>query len=208
MPGDFDGWANEEDCAGWSYREVLPYFRRAEDNQRFVDEYHGYGGPVGVSAPVNPLPMARRSCARRRIWHALQRRLQRSEAGGLGHYQVTVRDARRSSAVSAYLAPSETSPNDRPHRCPRHSRRNRERPGGRCRGVENGTRTPLCCEREVLVASGGIGSPRLLLLSGMGPAEHLRAVACPWSTNSRASVQPAGPSRRQRHGRVPRRLHL
>ena len=58
MPRDYDAWAREEGCAGWSYREVLPYFKRAEDNQRFADDYHGYGGPLGVSVPVNPLPIS------------------------------------------------------------------------------------------------------------------------------------------------------
>jgi Choline dehydrogenase and related flavoproteins len=59
---DYDGWG----IPGWSYAEVLPYFKRAEDNQRFADLYHGYGGPLGVSAPVNPLPVSEASCARRR----------------------------------------------------------------------------------------------------------------------------------------------
>ena len=49
MPRDYDAWASEEGCAGWGYRDVLPYFKRAEDNQRFADDYHGYGGPLGVS---------------------------------------------------------------------------------------------------------------------------------------------------------------
>ena len=55
---DYDAWASEAGCAGWSYRDVLPYFKRAEDNQRFDDAYHGYGGPLGVSVPVNPLPIS------------------------------------------------------------------------------------------------------------------------------------------------------
>ena len=55
---DYDSWARDEGCAGWSYAEILPYFKRAEDNQRFSDEYHGTGGPLGVSVPVNPLPIS------------------------------------------------------------------------------------------------------------------------------------------------------
>ncbi len=54
---DYDAWAQEEGCEGWSYREVLAYFKRAEDNQRFVDDYHAYGGPLGVSMPIAPLPI-------------------------------------------------------------------------------------------------------------------------------------------------------
>jgi choline dehydrogenase-like flavoprotein len=54
---DYDAWAYDEGCPGWSYADVLPYFRRAEDNQRFADAYHGSGGPIGVSVPINPLPI-------------------------------------------------------------------------------------------------------------------------------------------------------
>ena len=54
---DYDLWAAEEGCTGWDYRSVLPYFKRAEDNQRFADDYHSYGGPLGVSMPVSALPI-------------------------------------------------------------------------------------------------------------------------------------------------------
>ncbi|MCG5477132.1 MAG: GMC family oxidoreductase N-terminal domain-containing protein, partial [Sinorhizobium fredii] len=54
---DYDLWATEDGCAGWDYRSVLPYFKRAEDNQRFADDYHSYGGPLGVSMPVSTLPI-------------------------------------------------------------------------------------------------------------------------------------------------------
>lgn len=54
---DYDLWADEEGCTGWGYRSVLPYFKRAEDNQRFNDDYHAYGGPLGVSMPSAPLPI-------------------------------------------------------------------------------------------------------------------------------------------------------
>src|SRR5216683_152144 len=55
---DYDAWVTEAGCEGWSYRDVLPYFKRSEDNQRLVNAYHGYGGPLGVSYPVNPLPIS------------------------------------------------------------------------------------------------------------------------------------------------------
>lgn len=53
---DYDLWGDEEGCTGWDYRSVLPYFKRAEDNQRFNDDYHAYGGPLGVSMPSAPPP--------------------------------------------------------------------------------------------------------------------------------------------------------
>ena len=179
--GDYDSWANEEGCAGWSYREVLPYFKRAEDNQRFVDEYHGYGGPLGVSTPVNPLPIGEaflRAAQEYGIPYNPDFNGARQE--GCGHYQVTVRDGRRSSAVSAYLKPVRGRANLTVRLNALASRIVVEH--GRAVGVEvieDGRRTVLRCEREVLVTSGGIGSPRLLLLSGIGPAEHLRSVGVP-----------------------------
>ena len=57
VPADYDEWVSEEGALGWSYREVLPYFKRAENNQRFANEFHAYGGPLGVSNPISPLPI-------------------------------------------------------------------------------------------------------------------------------------------------------
>ncbi|MGD9510040.1 MAG: GMC family oxidoreductase [Geminicoccaceae bacterium] len=179
--GDFDGWASEEGCTGWSYREVLPYFRRAEDNQRFVDEFHGYGGPLGVSTPVNPLPIGEAFLrAAQEFGMPYNPDFNGARQAGCGHYQVTVRNARRSSAVSAYLKPIRDRANLTVRTGILATRIVVE--NGRAVGVEvveNGARNLLRCEREVLVTSGGIGSPRLLLLSGIGPAEHLRAVGLP-----------------------------
>ena len=103
---DYDAWVSDAGCEGWSYRDVLPYFNRGEDNQRLVNAYHGYGGPLGVSYPVNPPPIS----------FAFLRAAQ--EAGipfnddfngavqdGIGHYQLTTRNAERSSAASAFLKP-------------------------------------------------------------------------------------------------------
>lgn len=54
---DYDTWVSADGCDGWSYRDILPYYKRAEDNQRFADDYHSYGGPLGVSMPVSALPI-------------------------------------------------------------------------------------------------------------------------------------------------------
>lgn len=174
---DYDAWAREDGCTGWSYQDVLPYFRRAEDNQRFVDEYHSYGGPLGVSAPVNPLP----------IGDAFVRAAQ--EAGlpfnhdfngarqeGCGYYQLTIRNARRSSAVGAYLRPAMAHRNLTVRTGAMVTRIIVER--GRAVGVEIADargRQIIRAERQVLVTSGAIGSPKLLLLSGIGPADELKA---------------------------------
>ena len=79
---DYDAWVSDAGATGWSYREVLPYFKRSEDNQRLVNAYHGYGGPLGVSYPVNPPPISYRLPARRAGGgHSVQRRFQRRRAG-------------------------------------------------------------------------------------------------------------------------------
>jgi choline dehydrogenase-like flavoprotein len=179
---DYDEWASEEGCAGWGYRDVLPYFKRAEDNQRYVDDYHGYGGPLGVSFPVGPLP----------ICDAYLRAAQ--EAGlpynpdfngakqeGCGYYQLTIKNGRRSSAAVAYLRPVKGRPNLEVRTGVLTTRVVVER--GRAMGVEVGRKgaSPELAraEREVLVTSGAVGSPKLLLLSGIGPADELRALDIP-----------------------------
>ena len=175
---DYDAWAFEERCEGWSYAQLLPYFKRAEDNQRFIDDYHAAGGPIGVSAPVNPLPIGEafiRAAQQYGLPYNADFNGARQE--GVGHYQVTVRQARRSSAAEGYLKPIRDRRNLTIRKGALATRIVTEH--GRAVGVEileGGMKTVLRCEREVMVTSGAIGSPRLLLLSGIGPADELRAL--------------------------------
>ena len=174
---DYDAWVSQAGCTGWSYREVLPYFVRSEDNQRLVNAYHGYGGPLGVSYPVNPVPIS----------FAFLRAAQ--EAGipfnddfngavqdGIGHYQLSTKNARRSSASSAFLRPVK----DRKNLTVRLNAQalKIEMENGRAYGVtiaQGSGRETLRVDREVIVSCGAIGSPRLLQLSGIGPADALKA---------------------------------
>jgi choline dehydrogenase-like flavoprotein len=174
---DYDAWANDAGCDGWSYREVLPYFVRSEDNQRLVNAYHGYGGPLGVSYPVNPPPIS----------FAFIRAAQ--EAGipfnddfngavqeGIGHYQLTTKNAERSSAASAYLKPAQGRPNLAVRLDAQALKVVIEK--GRAVGVSiasAGGPEILRADREVIVSCGAIGSPRLLQLSGVGPADALKS---------------------------------
>jgi choline dehydrogenase-like flavoprotein len=178
---DYDAWA-QEGCTGWSYRELLPYFKRAEDNQRFVDEYHGTGGPLGVSMPTYTLPICDafiRAAQEAGIPYNPDFNGKRQE--GVGFYQLTQRNSRRSSASVAYLNPVRGRPNLTVKTGALVTRVLLDR--GRAVGVEivegDGRPTTIRCEREVLVTSGAFGSPKLLMQSGIGPADHLRSVGVP-----------------------------
>ena len=177
---DYDGWARHG-CKGWSYREVLSYFKRAEDNQRFLDDYHAEGGPLGVSQPVAPLPICE-------AWFKAAQALgipfnpdfNGARQAGVGYYQLTQRNARRSSAATAYLGPVRRRPNLTVRTGVRALRIVVER--GRATGVEvaaGGSVETVRAEREVILSGGAVGSPKLLLHSGIGPAGHLKDMGIP-----------------------------
>jgi choline dehydrogenase-like flavoprotein len=177
---DYDGWATEEGCEGWSYREVLPYFKRAEDNQRYANDYHGYGGPLGVSNPISPLPICEAWFrAAQEMGIPFNPDFNGAIQEGVGYYQLTQKHARRSSAAIAYLRPIANRKNLTVRSGVMVTRVVVEK--GRAVGVEVVERPGaqpqiLRANREVIVSSGAIGSPKLLLQSGIGPADHLKSV--------------------------------
>jgi choline dehydrogenase-like flavoprotein len=178
-PSDYDNWATLG-CTGWSYAEVLPYFRRSEDNDTWNNELHGQGGPIGVSQPAAPLPICDAFFAAAGeigIPHLMD--LAGRDTFGVGYYQLFQRNARRSSAVQGYIAPARKRPNFTLAMVSHVSRVLIE--NGRAVGVEvygpgQGDVATCRATREVIVCAGAIGSPRLLLHSGIGPAEHLKSV--------------------------------
>ncbi|ANK85378.1 MULTISPECIES: GMC family oxidoreductase [Rhizobium] len=175
---DYDLWASEDGCEGWDYRSILPYFKRAEDNQRFADDYHAYGGPLGVSMPAAPLPICDAYIrAGQELGIPYNHDFNGRQQAGVGFYQLTQRNRRRSSASYAYLSPIKNRKNLTIRTGARVVRIVLE--AGRAIGVEIATGHGLevvRAEREVLVSSGAIGSPKLLLQSGIGPADHLTSV--------------------------------
>lgn len=179
---DYDEWQRDEGAAGWSFQDVLPYFRRAENNQRFANAYHAYGGPLGVSNPVSPLPICEAFFqAGQELGIPFNPDLNGERQDGLGYYQLTQLHARRSSTSVAYLNPVRGRKNLTVALRTRALRIIVE--GGRAVGVETagggGTPRTVRAEREVILASGAIGSPKLLMQSGIGPADHLKAVGVP-----------------------------
>jgi len=179
-PADYDEWASEEGALGWSYREVLPYFKRAENNERFANEFHAYGGPLGVSNPVSPLPICEAFFqAGQELGIPFNPDFNGARQEGLGYYQLTQLNARRSSTSTGYLNPIRDRTNLRVMLRTQVLRVVVEQ--GRAVGIEIAEgegRLPrtVRAEREVIVAAGAIGSPKLLLQSGIGPAAHLREV--------------------------------
>ncbi len=177
---DYDDWANNEGCVGWSYADSLPYFKRAEDNERFSDAFHGNGGPLGVSDPVNPLPISKVFLrAAQQAGLPLNPDFNGARQEGCGFYQMTQRQARRCSAAVAYLRPALSRSNLTLITQASATRIIVE--NGRAVGVEYAKGRPRTlklarCAREVLVTAGAIGSPKLLLLSGIGPADELKAL--------------------------------
>lgn len=176
-PLDYDEW-RQAGCEGWGYEDVLPYFRKAEDNDTFDNRFHARGGPLGVSRPRAPLPICE---AYFEAAAALGIPRCDDMAGaapeGVGFYQLTQRDARRSSAAVAYLAPNRGRPNLTVRTGAQVRRIVVE--NGRATGVELADGSAIAASAEVILCSGAIGSPRLLQLSGLGPAEHLDRLGIP-----------------------------
>ncbi len=180
---DYDRWA-ELGNAGWSFTDVLPYFRRAEDQRRGASAYHGTGGPLRVSdlRTVNPLSRAF-VAAGLELGFPANADFNGPDQLGFGLYQVTQRHGRRESAATAYLRPVRRRPNLEIRTGAHATRVLLER--GRAAGVEyvgGGQRGRARATREVLLCGGTVNSPQLLMLSGIGPADHLRSlgidVAC------------------------------
>lgn len=171
---DYDDW-RQMGCNGWGYDDVLPYFRKAEDNETYDNKYHGKGGPLGVSEPRAPLPICEayfEAAAALGIPRNMD--INGEVQDGVCYYQLTQRNVRRSSAAMAYVAPNRHRKNLTVRLGAQVRRLIVE--GGRATGVELIDGTRLTADSEVILASGAIGSPRLLQLSGIGPADHLSAL--------------------------------
>jgi len=177
---DFDGWA-EQGCTGWSYDEVLPYFKRSEDNERGEDEFHGVGGPLAVSdsRALTPLVDAQLEAAVS-AGYELVEDLCIDEPRGVARWQLTQRNGMRCSAADAFLHPAEDRPNLEVRSGVFVERIVFE--GDRAVGVDlvaNGVRETVTAEREVIVSAGTYQSPVLLMLSGIGPAAELGVFGIP-----------------------------
>jgi choline dehydrogenase len=173
---DFDHW-RQLGNAGWSFEDVLPYFRRAEDQERGADDLHGTGGPLAVSNVSEPHPLCDAFIAA-----SEQAGLPRNDdfngasQEGAGYFQLTARNGRRCSTAVGYLRPARRRPNLKIVTGALASRVLFS--GKRAIGVEynRGDTTHVAhATAEVILAGGAFNSPQLLQLSGLGPADLLRA---------------------------------
>lgn len=174
---DYDEW-RQMGCVGWGYDNVLPYFRKSEDNDTYNNRYHGQGGPLGVSRPAAPLPICEAYfAAAGQVGIPHNDDMAGEKQDGVGYYQLTQRDVRRSSASTAFLRPARHRPNLTVRTGSQVLRIVVE--AGRAVGVELAEVGVIRANAEVIVSAGAIGTPRILQLSGIGPADHLREVGVP-----------------------------
>jgi choline dehydrogenase len=177
---DYDGWRDQGN-PGWGYADVLPYFKKSEDQQRGASEYHGVGGPLHVSNQRSPNPLSEVF-----VEAAEQSGFKRTpdfngdSQEGFGLYQVTQWQGQRHSAAAAFLRPAMRRPNLTVRTDVQAFDILFE--GRRAALVSfqhgNGS-TQERAEREIILCAGAIGSPHLLMLAGIGPADHLRALDVP-----------------------------
>ncbi len=172
---DFDLW-RQMGNGGWSFDDVLPYFRRAEHQERGADDYHGIGGPLGVSdlRSEHELHDAFIAAARE-AGYKLNRDFNGVDQEGVGPLQLTVRGGRRSSTAVSYLRPAMKRSNLKVEIRALAQRVMMQ--GKRAVGVtfsQNGVVREARARREVLLCGGSINSPQLLQLSGIGPGALLQ----------------------------------
>jgi|TARA_R110002124_G_scaffold93008_3_gene236235 choline dehydrogenase len=180
QPQDFEHW-RQLGNAGWSFNDVLPYFRRAENQERGADDFHGADGPLAVS----DMRVRREICdavikAAGELGIPERDDFNRDDQEGAGYFQLTTRNGLRCSTAVGYLKPAKGRPNldIRTHA----QVRNLILEDGRCAGVAfdvKGAPLAAACRGEVILSAGAIGSPQILMLSGIGPAPHLTDMGIP-----------------------------
>jgi choline dehydrogenase-like flavoprotein len=177
-PEDYDHWASEMGCAGWSAKDLQPYFLKSEGNTRLSGPGHGTAGPLAVSNLRSHSPLSDAfvdGCVE--IGMPRNDDFNSGKQAGAGLYQTTTRNGRRCSAVVGYLRPALKRANLELRTGVTVKRIVIEK--GRATAIEiieNGAVNRIDADREIIVTSGAIGSPKILLLSGIGPVAHLKSV--------------------------------
>jgi choline dehydrogenase len=176
---DYDHWrqlGNE----GWSYDEVLPFFKKAENNERGPSDFHGTGGPLNVANQTDPLPINNAFInASAQAGYAITDDFNGAQQDGIGYYQVTQKEKQRWSTASAYLRPAVERNRNNVHVVSNALVERIILDKTRAMGVRyvvNGQDEVARCRREIILCGGAVNSPQLLMLSGIGPADHIKSL--------------------------------
>ncbi len=171
---DYDRWASMG-AIGWTYKDVLPYFKKAENQERGDDEFHGVGGPLNVADQNCIHPLSRRFLkAAEELQFSSNGDFNGPKQEGFGAYQVTQKNGRRCSAAKAYVTPALDRQNLHVF-----TESHAERilfDNKRASGVlfsRNGRQESAKARREIIIAAGAFQSPQLLMVSGIGPGADL-----------------------------------
>ena len=180
-PADFDGWA-QMGCRGWSFDDVLPYFRKSEDYLQGADtDYRGKGGPLKVEDYRTILPLTHKFIeAAQQAGHKFSKDLNGRQQEGVGYSQMTRKGRWRGSTSQTFLKEAKGRANLRVETEALATKLLFE--GKRCVGVtfrKHGKTLEARAHREVILCGGAINSPHLLQISGIGPAEHLQSIGVP-----------------------------
>jgi choline dehydrogenase-like flavoprotein len=181
IPEDYDAWVTDHACAGWGWSDLKGYFLKSEGNTRLGGSEHGVDGPLAVSDLATPNRVSRafvQGCMD--IGMPFNPDFNSGKQEGAGLYQTTTLNGKRCSAAVGYLKPVLGRKNLTVRTDVFVTRIIVEK--GRATGIEvaeNGRLQMIEVSREVILTAGAIGSPKLLMLSGIGPAAHLRSVGVP-----------------------------
>ena len=177
QPEDYDAWAAAGN-RGWGWRDVLPYFRKLEDNSRGASEFHGAGGPIACTdIPAGHELMDAIVAAGEELGVPRTDDFNAGRQEGVGYYQLFTRNGQRCSAAVGYLKPARRRPNLRIETDAHAERVLFE--GSRAVGVQYRHGTVARARREVILCAGAIQSPQLLQVSGVGPGALLQSLGVP-----------------------------
>ncbi len=176
-PADYDRWAHDEGCEGWAFADIQKYFLQSEGNTFLAGNWHGTEGELGVSNVPEPQKMTRafvQACQQHGIPYNPD--FNGAVQEGAGIYQTTTKNAKRCSAAVGYLRPAMKRKNLTVRTGCQVNRILIEK--GRAVGIDYGDgpgRHKVLAGSQVLITAGAIGTPKLMMLSGLGPAAHLKA---------------------------------
>lgn len=175
---DYDEWTEKYGCEGWDFKSMLPFFKKAENNETLSGEYHGTNGPLPVSDNHYRHPL---SCAFIKAGQEFGLNyvndFNAASQQGVGFFQTTIHNGERASTSKTYLKRVRENPNFTLKLNTTVAKiiiKNGQAIGVKC--IIDGKEQVFKANKSVVVSSGSLGSPKILMLSGIGPSEHLKSV--------------------------------